>query len=63
MKVQAIAAMNAGRCSEVKKKEEQLGAIPSTVGGGFTPNTQMSTFLVKHHRELPTQNSFVNTVK
>ena len=55
--------MNAGKSSDVKKKQEQLGAIPSTVGGGFTPNVQMSTFLVKHHRKLPTRNSFVNTVK
>ena len=63
MRVQAIAVMNAGRSSEVKKKEEQLGVIPSTVSSSFTQNAQMLTFLVKHYRKLPTQNSFVNTVK
>ena len=41
MRVQAIAVMNAGRSLEVKKNEEWLGAILSTVGSGFTQNAPM----------------------
>ena len=36
--------MNAGRCSKVKKKEEQWGAIKSTADGGSTQNGQMWIF-------------------
>ena len=43
-RVQTIAVTNAGRSSEVKKNEEWLGVIPSTVGGGFTLNAPMLTF-------------------
>ena len=41
MRGQATAAMNVGKSSKVKKNEEQLAAILSIVGGGFTQNALM----------------------
>ena len=41
MRVPVPTVTNAGRCSEVKKKEEWWGAIKSTADSGSTQNVQM----------------------
>ena len=50
-RVQVITATNAGRYSEVKKKEEQWGVIQSTADGGSIRNVQMSILLGRHQRK------------
>ena len=51
MRVRVITATNAGRYSEVKKKEDWWGVIQSTANGGSIWNVQMLILLGRHWRK------------